>query len=61
MKVVIINGSPRKNGNTSAAVGLVSEELAKAGIDSEVLNIGGMEIRGSTTAYKTSVIKSTTM
>lgn len=46
MKVVIINGSPRKNGNTSAAVGLVSEELAKAGIDSEVLNIGGMEIRG---------------
>lgn len=46
MKVVIINGSPRRNGNTSAAVGLVVEELAAAGIESEILNIGGMEVRG---------------
>ena len=46
MKVLIINGSPRKDGNTSAAV----EELVKTfdheGIETKVFQIGNKAIRG---------------
>lgn len=29
MKVLLINGSPRKNGNTAAALDIVEKELAE--------------------------------
>ena len=46
MKVLLINGSPHKNGCTSRALKEVSETLNKEGIDTEIVFIGGNEIRG---------------
>ena len=46
MKVLLINGSPRKEGNTSTALAEVAKQLAKEGIESEVVWIGNKPIRG---------------
>lgn len=46
MKVLMINGSPRKGGNTSIALAEMEQVFAKHGIETEVLQIGSMEIRG---------------
>jgi multimeric flavodoxin WrbA len=46
MKVLMINGSPRKDGNTSAALGAMCEVFAKNGIECEQVQIGAMDIRG---------------
>lgn len=48
MKVVAFNGSPRKNGNTSIMIKTVFEELEKEGIETELVQIGGNQIRGCT-------------
>ena len=46
MKVLLINGSPRKDGNTATALAEVAKQLAKEGIESEVVWIGNKPIRG---------------
>ena len=46
MKVLIINGSPRKDGNSCVAVAEVEKILHDNGIDTETLQIGGEVIRG---------------
>jgi multimeric flavodoxin WrbA len=46
MKVIAINGSPRQNGNTSAALKLMSDELEQQGIDVETIQIGQLDIHG---------------
>jgi multimeric flavodoxin WrbA len=46
MKVVAINGSPRKGGNTSILIGHVFEELQAAGIETEMIQIGGRRFSG---------------
>jgi multimeric flavodoxin WrbA len=46
MKVVAINGSPRKEGNTGHAIGMVAAELERAGIETEIIHIGNQTIRG---------------
>lgn len=46
MKVVAINGSPRKGGNTEIMVRKVFEPLEKAGIETELIQVGGKAIRG---------------
>ena len=46
MKVLLINGSPRKEGNTATALVEVAKQLAKEGIESEVVWIGNKPIRG---------------
>ena len=46
MKVIIINGSPRKDGNTSIAVGELDKVFKAEGIETEIIQIGNMEIRG---------------
>lgn len=48
MKVVAFNGSPRKEGNTYYALKLVAAELEKEGIEVEIINVGGKNIRGCT-------------
>lgn len=40
MKVVAINGSPRKNGNTAKCLEVVGKEILAAGIEFEVLQPG---------------------
>lgn len=52
MKVIAFNGSPRKNGNTYNAIQLVFEELKKEGIGTELIQLGGTNIRGCLACYK---------
>ncbi|MCQ2605541.1 MAG: flavodoxin family protein [Bacteroidales bacterium] len=46
MKVLLINGSPRKNGNTSVALNEAAKQLIKNNIEAEVLWIGNKPVRG---------------
>jgi multimeric flavodoxin WrbA len=46
MKVVAFNGSPRKEGNTFQAIKVVTGELDKAGIETEIIQVGHKTIRG---------------
>ncbi len=46
MKVLIINGSPRKNGNTSIAVREMEKVFAESGVEVETMQIGNQAIRG---------------
>lgn len=46
MKVLIINGSPRKQGNTQVALEEIAKQLAKHDIDSEVVWLGNNPVRG---------------
>lgn len=46
MKVLAINGSPRKNGNTEFLINTVFNELQHEGIETELVQIGGNAVRG---------------
>ncbi len=46
MKVLLVNGSPHKNGTTNAALGVVAAELQKYGIETEIYWIGIEPIAG---------------
>lgn len=46
MKVLIINGSPRVNGNTSVAVREMEKIFAEEGVEAEVVQVGNKDIRG---------------
>ena len=52
MKVVAFNGSPRKKGNTFHAIQIVLEELKKEGIKTELIQLGGSDIRGCRACFK---------
>ena len=45
MKVLMLNGSAKTNGNTMIALTEVGEQLKKEGIDYEIFQIGGGSIR----------------
>ena len=51
MRVVAFNGSPRQDGNTSILIGHVFRELSAAGIETELVQLGGQNIRGCTACY----------
>jgi len=46
MKVVAINGSPRKEGNTYHALMGVGKQLMENGIEFEIIHIGNKAVRG---------------
>ena len=46
MKVLLINGSPDAKGCTATALGIVAEELAMNGVDTEIVHVGNKDIRG---------------
>ncbi len=46
MKVLILNGSPRKDGNTRIALSEMEKIFHKNGIETEYIHVGGMDIRG---------------
>ncbi len=46
MKVLILNGSPRANGNTSVAVREMVSVFTKEGVETETVQIGTENIRG---------------
>ena len=51
MKVLIINGSPRVNGNTTIAVNELVKTFNQEGVESEVVQIGNKAIRGGIGCY----------
>jgi len=46
MKVLIINGSPRVNGNTSVAVREMEKVFAEEGVETAVVPVGHQDRRG---------------
>ena len=45
MKVLMVNGSPKANGNTAYALGEIAKTLKGHGVESEVFELGGAPIR----------------
>ena len=45
MRVLLVNGSPKANGNTATALAEISEQLHAEGIDTEVFQLGAKPIR----------------
>ncbi|MCR5825897.1 MAG: flavodoxin family protein [Oscillospiraceae bacterium] len=54
MKVLLINGSPRPNGNTTLALQEMERVFAAEGIEAETLRIGSEAIRGCIACYSCS-------
>lgn len=52
MKVVAFNGSPKKAGNTAMLIRTVLSELEKEGIETELVQLGGRNVRGCTACMK---------
>jgi multimeric flavodoxin WrbA len=52
MKVVAINGSARKDGNTAILLNLVLDELKKERIQAELIQLAGHSIAGCRACYK---------
>ncbi|MFA4829506.1 MAG: flavodoxin family protein [Thermodesulfovibrionales bacterium] len=52
MKVVAFNGSPRKEGNTYHAIQTVFGELRKEGIKTELIQLGGTDIKACRACFK---------
>jgi multimeric flavodoxin WrbA len=57
MKVIAINGSPHKEGNTFHALNMVGDELKAAGIEFEIIHIGNKPIHGCMACNKCAVNK----
>jgi multimeric flavodoxin WrbA len=51
MKVVAINGSARKNGNTAILIEKVFVGLCKAGIETELIQLSGKPMHGCTACF----------
>ena len=54
MKVLMINGSPRKQGNTSVALAEMEKVFAQEGIEVETVHIGTKDVRGCIACNKCS-------
>ncbi len=52
MKVLLINGSPHQNGNTAAALNEMIAVFEKEGIETELLHVGALPIRGCVACYQ---------
>nr|MBC8461931.1 flavodoxin family protein [Deltaproteobacteria bacterium] len=52
MKVVAINGSARKDGNTAILINQALQELKAEGIETEMIQLSGRSIRGCTACGK---------
>lgn len=46
MKILMINGSPRANGNTAVALAEMEKIFAEEGIETETVQVGQLDIRG---------------
>ena len=56
MKVLILNGSPRKDGNTARAIKELENTFAAEGVETDIIQVGNKDIRGCiacTSCYKT--------
>ena len=46
MKVLMLNGSPRANGNTARALAELQQIFAREGIETEIVQVGQKPVRG---------------
>ena len=46
MKVLLLNGSPKANGNTAVALQEMAAVFAQEGIEAEIIHVGNKDIRG---------------
>jgi multimeric flavodoxin WrbA len=51
MRVIAFNGSPRKDGNTATLINYLLEQLAREGIETELVQLAEKEIRGCTACF----------
>ena len=51
MKIVAFNGSPRKGGNTEQLIEEVFKPIREAGIETELIQLGGKWLRGCASCY----------
>ncbi|MDO4932135.1 MAG: flavodoxin family protein [Prevotellaceae bacterium] len=56
-KVLLINGSPKKEGNTFIALSEIEKVLNSEGIETEIIHIGHKDIHGCVTCYKCGELK----
>lgn len=52
MKVLLINGSPKKNGNTFLALSEVAAALNNNGVETEIISIGAKAVQGCIACQK---------
>ena len=52
MKVIAINGSARKDGNTTHLIKMVFSELEKEGIETELIELAGKNLKNCMACYK---------
>ena len=52
LKVLLVNGSPHRNGNTFTALSEVTKTLDGEGIDAEIIHIGNRPVQGCIGCYK---------
>ena len=46
MKILMLNGSPRPNGNTAMALGEMEKVFAAEGLETELTQVGNRDVRG---------------
>ncbi len=46
MKILMLNGSPRANGNTAAALRKMEKIFAAEGLETELIQVGGLAVHG---------------
>ncbi len=46
MKVLLINGSPRQNGNTETALNEMKKVFVSEGVEADIVQVGNLPIRG---------------
>ena len=52
MKVVAFNGSPRRHGNTEILLNKVLQPIQAAGLETELIQVGGQPIHGCLACYQ---------
>ncbi|MFO7607417.1 MAG: flavodoxin family protein [Desulfurivibrionaceae bacterium] len=52
MKVIAFNGSARKNGNTTALLNIVLEEIRSRGGETELIELAGINLSGCKACYQ---------
>lgn len=57
MKVLLINGSPRKEGNTFFALSEVATTLNAEGVETEIVNIGTKPVQGCVACFRCKELK----
>ena len=51
MKVLLINGSPKANGNTARSLQEMVKVFAQEGVETEIIHVGNKDIRGCVSCF----------